>query len=89
MSEICQTEKDKYYMILLKCGIPSLFLKKDTNKLIYKTKTDSQKEKQNLSLFIHLQTKLGRGINSKFWINIYILLYINIYNNVQSIYKYR
>lgn len=45
---------------------PSLPKKKDTNKLIYKTKTDSQEEKQNLNLFIRLQTKVERGINSKF-----------------------
>ena len=69
-------------MILLICGIPSPPLQKYTNELMYKTKRDSQKEKHNLNL-------LGRGINSEFGISVYILLYINVYNHVQSIYKYR
>ena len=38
LSEVSQTEKDKYHMISLICGI----LKKDTNEFIYKTKIDSQ-----------------------------------------------
>ena len=38
LSEESQTEKDKYLMISLICGI----LKNDTNELIYKTETDSQ-----------------------------------------------
>ena len=38
LSEVSQTEKDKYHMILLICGI----LKNDTNEFIYKTDTDSQ-----------------------------------------------
>ena len=33
-----KSDKDKYHMISLICGI----LKNDTNKLIYKTETDSQ-----------------------------------------------
>ena len=37
LSEVSQTEKDKY-MILLICGIE----KSDTNELIYKTQIDSQ-----------------------------------------------
>ena len=41
-SEVSQTEKDKYYMISLICGI----LKNDTNKLIYKTEIDSQTNKR-------------------------------------------
>ena len=45
-SEVSQTEKDKYYMISLICGI----LKNDTNKLIYKTEIDSQTQKTNLWL---------------------------------------
>ena len=35
-----QTEKDKYHMIPLTCGI----LKNDANEFIYKTETDSQTE---------------------------------------------
>ena len=38
LSEVSQTEKDKYHMIPLICGI----YKKDTNELIRKTETDSQ-----------------------------------------------
>ena len=38
LSEVSQTEEDKYHMILLICGI----LKNDTNEFIYKTDTDSQ-----------------------------------------------
>ena len=39
LSEVCQTEKDKYHMISLICGI---FKKNDTNELTYKTETASQ-----------------------------------------------
>ena len=39
LSEIGQTEKDKYYMILFICA---LWKKTDTNKLISKTERDSQ-----------------------------------------------
>ena len=38
LSEVSQTEKDKYHMIFLICGI----LKKATNELIYKTKIKLQ-----------------------------------------------
>ena len=38
LSEVSQTEKDKYHMTSLICGILN-----DTNELIYKTETDSQK----------------------------------------------
>ena len=39
LSKVSQTEKDKYHMISLLCGI----LKNDTNELIYKTEIDSKK----------------------------------------------
>ena len=39
LSEVSQTEKDKYHMISLICGI---FKKNDTNELPYKTETASQ-----------------------------------------------
>ena len=39
LSEISQTEKDKYHMISLICGIS---LKKDTNEIIDKTEIDLQ-----------------------------------------------
>ena len=38
LSEVSQTEKDKYHMVLLISGI----LKNDTNELIYKTEIGSQ-----------------------------------------------
>ena len=38
LSEVSQTEKDKYHVISLICGI----LKNDTNELIYKTEINSQ-----------------------------------------------
>ena len=38
LSEVSQTEKDKYHMMLLICGIEN----NGTNELIYKTETDSQ-----------------------------------------------
>ena len=47
LSEIGQTEKDKYYMILFICA---LCKKKDTNELISKTERDSQTQKTNLPL---------------------------------------
>ena len=36
LTEVSQTEKEKYHMILLMCRI----LKNDINELIYKTETD-------------------------------------------------
>ena len=38
LSEVSQTEKYKYHMILLICGI----LKNGTNELIYKTEMESE-----------------------------------------------
>ena len=38
LSEVSQTEKDKYRMVLLTCGI----FKNDTNEHIYKTEKNSQ-----------------------------------------------
>ena len=38
LSEVSQTEKDKYHMISLICGIQ----KNDTNELIYRTEIDPQ-----------------------------------------------
>ena len=46
LSEVSQTEKGKYHMISLICGI----LKNDTNELIYETEIDSQTQKTNLWL---------------------------------------
>ena len=44
LSEISQTEKDKYHMISHICEI--LKKKKDTNELIYRTETDHRQRKQ-------------------------------------------
>ena len=38
LCEASQTEKDKYHMVVLVCGIK----KNDTNELTYKTETDSE-----------------------------------------------
>ena len=39
LGEVSQTDKDKYYIVSVTCGI---LKKKNTNELIYKTETDSQ-----------------------------------------------
>ena len=69
LSEVSQTEKDKYhdtaYMWNLK--------KNDTNEIIYKTEIDSQKQKTNLWL---PKGKGGGGVNWEFGIDIYTLLYL-------------
>ena len=44
MSDLSQTEKDKYRMIVLVCRI----LKNGTNELIYKMSIESQMQKTNL-----------------------------------------
>ena len=63
------TGKDKYYMILLVCGI----LKNDTNELVYKTEIDPQIQKQ---AYGYQKGKGWGGINQEFGINIYTLPYI-------------
>ena len=54
LSEVSQTEKDKYQMISLICGIQ----KTDINELIYKREIDSQISKTNLWL---PKGKVGEG----------------------------
>ena len=44
LGEVSQTDKDKYYIVSVTCGI---LKKKNTNELIYKTETDSQVYKTN------------------------------------------
>ena len=46
LSELSETEKNKYHIISLICGI----LKNDINELIYKTEIESQTYKTNLWL---------------------------------------
>ena len=53
LSVVSQTEKDKYHIISLICGIQ----KNDTNELNYKLETDSQTLKTNL----WLPKEKGRG----------------------------
>ena len=48
LSEVSQTQKDKYHLILLICGI--LKKKGGTNELIYKTEVESRTQKTNLWL---------------------------------------
>ena len=63
-SKWSNSDKDKYHMISLICGI----LKKYTNELIYKTEIDSQ---------TYGYQRGGKGgINWGYWINRYTLLYI-------------
>ena len=45
LSEVSQTEKDKYHTTLLLCSICTHTHKNDTNELIYKTETDSDIKK--------------------------------------------
>ena len=59
-------------MITLICGI---YLKNDTNELIYITETDSQISKTKLWL-PKGKRGTGGGIDLEFGINVYILLYI-------------
>ena len=68
LSEVSQTEKDKYHMISFICGIQ----KKGTNELIYKTEIELQMQKTNL----WLSGVRGGGINWEIGIDIYTLLYI-------------
>ena len=66
LTEVSQTEKYKYHMILLICGI----LKNGTNELIYKIEIKSQMLKTNLQL------PREKGINWEIGIDAYTLPYI-------------
>ena len=50
LSKVSQTEKDKYHMVSLICGIKKKKKKKGTNEFISKTERDSQTQKTNLWL---------------------------------------
>ena len=64
-TEWSKSEKDKYPMVSLLCGI----LKNDRNELIYKMETDSENK--------FMITKGERGVEKLgVWINRYTLLYI-------------
>ena len=62
LSEVSQTEKDKYHDITYREN-----LKYDTDELICKTEADSQTQKTDLCL----PKEKGRGINSEFGYNRY------------------
>ena len=67
LSEVSQTQKDKYHMISLICGI----LKNGTNEPIHKTES-CRCRKQTYGY----QGGKGGGINWEIGIDIYTLLYI-------------
>ena len=73
LNEVYQTEKDKYYMIPLICGI---LKKKSTNETFYKTEIESQTQKTNLWLARgqgHGRVRDGRlGLTKKTGIDKYI-----------------
>ena len=69
LNKVNQTEKDKYHMISLTCGVQ----KKVTNELIYKTNIDSQSQKANL--WPLQEGKWWGGIDLEFRNNRHTLLY--------------
>ena len=79
LSEVSQTEKDKYheidYMWNLKKWYKWTLFTKWT--FIYKTKANSQTEKTNLWLDYQRES-LGERDILEFGINIYILLYVKV-----------
>ena len=80
LSEIRQTEKDKYDMVSLICGI----YKNDTNECIYKAEIDSQTQQTNLRL---PKGKDAGGKNQELGINRYTLLYIKYISNKDLLYS--
>ena len=79
-TKLSNSEKDKYHMISLICGI----LKNDTNELIYKTEIELQMQKTNLWL---PGGRVGGGINREIGIDIYTLLYIKQITNKDLLYS--
>ena len=79
LSEVSQTEKDKYHMISPTCGV----FKKGTNELICKSEIEVQMQKTNLWL------AAGRGgeINWEVGMDIYRLLYIKQITNKNLLYS--
>ena len=82
LTEISQTQKDKYHMISLICGIYF----NGTNKFIYKTEIESQMQKTNLWLSGGKAWVWG-GINWEFEIDTYTLLYIKWITNKDLLYS--
>ena len=66
LSEVSQTEKDKYMISLIR----GIIKNKDTNEFIYNTETDSLTQRMNLWLL-----GVGGGIDWEFGIDMYTLLY--------------
>ena len=81
LSEVSQTEKNKYHMTFLICGIQ----KNDTNELIYKTEIDSQTQKANLWL---PKGKQGRDKLGVWDLNIHTTIY-KIDNQQEPTVKHR
>ena len=81
LSEISQTETEKYHMTSLICGI----LKNGTNELIYKTEIESQMQKTNLWL-PRGESRDGGEINWETGIDKYTLLYIKQITNKDLLY---
>ena len=79
LSEVKQTEKDKYHDMIYMWN-----LKSDANELIYKTEIESQMQKTNLWL---PGGKGGGGINWEIGIDIYTLLYIKYTTNKDLLYS--
>ena len=67
LSEVSQTQKDKYLMISHRKG-----KKKDKKERIYKTETDSQTQRTNF----WLPAGRGGGVDWEFGIDMYTLLYL-------------
>jgi len=65
-----ESDKDKYHMMLLICGILKKKKKNDTNELTYRIEADSQTEND---IMVKGQ---GRGVDWKFGIDKYALLYL-------------
>ena len=80
LTEVYQTEEDKYHMILLIYGL----FKNDTNKFIYETEIDPQTQKANS--WLPKWKQRGR-INWKFGVNIYTQLYMEQMTNEDLLYS--
>ena len=78
LSEVSQTQKDKYHMILIYVESK----KKDINKLIYKTKVESCMQKTNIVI-----RGWEAGINWEVGTDIYTPVYIKQTTNKNMLYS--
>ena len=79
--EVSQTEKDKYHMISLICGI----YKNDTHMNLFREQKQTHKHRKQI--YGYQLGKEGGGINQEFRINRYILLYTKQINNKDLLYS--